>query len=275
MAKKSGGGFWNSWFGKLLTSPISLYGGVKKVASSISSALFGDKPTVEKLEKLTGKQFKTQEQLQDVILDQLIQWQQQKDVPVPEVPSMEQVMPGGVPQIQQPQFEDIPEFNQQAVDAATQAAEQQFFGRDVPKLTERFAAGGNRSTTTPQFASALGRAAGDMRTNLAAQLQEMRNKYGLERAGLQTKQGLIGLQGQQAAADTAFRGGEMNINNYLNQLKRADVASTIQARRYSPLAQLTPTSLQSPYDYVARSGTRGSIGDIAMAAAKLAPLLLV
>jgi len=230
-----------------------------RLATGIKEFFFGKSPTVKRIRKFDTSQVNTQEkflEFANIIGEEL---KNQKAITVPEAPTMEQVLPGGRPDIQQPQFEEIPEFGQEQVDALTQAAERKFTTQDLPALAERFAAGGNRSVTTPQFAAAAGRAQADLRTNLAAALQEMRGRYGLERARVGTQQQNVALQGQLGAGSLDLRAGDLTLNQYLNQLKRSDLLSQMQARRANPLLALGQLGMQPRYDTALMQGRPGSI----------------
>jgi len=162
----------------------------------------GKKPTQRKIKTMTPAQTKAQSKVLDAIIRELER--KPEAIDVPEIPGMEEVMPGGFPQIQQPEFSPLPEFDFAARKAQ---AEQEFMQRDIPELAERFASMGKGVAASPAFTSALSRAKAGLRSQLAALEEQMGQEYGLKRGDVEARQQAIGLTGQRLGSETEWELG--------------------------------------------------------------------
>ena len=194
----------------------------------ISEKIWGSKEEVQKIEKLTGRQLKTQEAVADYIQAEMEKYKPEK-IPVAEMPSTEELMPGGFPEIKQPEFEDVPRPD---FTARRQLAERKFATEEVPALAEQFSAtGGAIGLSSSSFAGSLGQARASLSAQLAGLEEEMHQKYNMRRAELQAAQQKASLLGQIAGAENRFKAGAFKMDRALNDWRRSDQLSTIQQRQ--------------------------------------------
>jgi len=241
-------------------------GRLRRFFRRIGEVIFGKPESLQKIQTMTGKQFKTQEKLIDYFEEAFTD--KPEEIPVQEIPTTEQLMPGGFPQIQQPQFRELPDID---IDAMKAAAERKFQTQDVPALAERFSSMGKGALTSPGFAATLGRARADLTGNLSALGEQMKSQYNLDRGGLETQQQNIGLQGQLGAAATQFQGGQFRMNQAIQSLQRSDLLSQIQQRQRPDLRALGGFAMQPSFQPVIRPATQGlygQAGDVAKMLAK-------
>ena len=150
-------------------------------------------------------------------------------IPVSETPSIEELMPGGFPEIKQPEFEDVPRPD---FTARRQLAERKFATEEVPALAEQFSAtGGAIGLSSSSFAGSLGQARASLSAQLAGLEEEMHQKYNMRRAELQAAQQKASLLGQIAGAENRFKAGGFKMDRALNDWRRSDQLSTIQQRQ--------------------------------------------
>jgi len=224
--------------------------------SWIWEKMFGKKEFVQHVQKMTGKQVSNADQLGEIVLKYA--QEPMEKIGVPEVPSNEQLMPGGTPQIEQPQFRELPEFD---FSARRAQAEKDFATQDIPALAERFSSLGKGVVSSPGFAATMARAQGDFRSKLLGIEEQMGQKYNLQRGDLESRQAAIGLQGQALGAAQAFKGGGMQMQQAMAGLKRADLQSILQQRRRPGFNVMGGAAFKPQFEGVIRPETGGLYGE--------------
>lgn len=231
-------------------------GGIlRRAITGLWQFLWGKPELKQRIQTMTGKQAKDADELRKIMMDYVGKKPEKIDVPA--IPSQEQLMPGGAPQITQPEFTELPPFE---FGSRRAEAERKFMTEQVPALSERFTAMGKGALGSSGFTTALGRA----RANLTSQLEGLEEKLGQEYAmgkgDLETRQAAVGLTGQGLAAETGLKYGQFGQTQAQLGLKRADLQSMIQQRQRPNLGAYGKFAFQEQFEPVIRPATGGFVG---------------